>query len=122
MAQLSEKPLPPTPPTTDNPVVALGRKVKSAFSSDQQPSIRIRRESSSPATRQLDLPSQEIPEKATGGPGHEPTSKDNSSDNGFASRVRSLFSRREASPNDKVNESDYDNDMVDLLDVLGTYG
>ncbi|CZR61569.1 related to ahmp1 protein [Phialocephala subalpina] len=37
----------PSPPTTDNPIVAVGRKVKSTLSSHQQPSIRILRESSS---------------------------------------------------------------------------
>lgn len=50
---------PPSSSTPANPVVAVGRKVKSIFSSHQQPSIRILRESS-----------------PTGGPRRAPASKD----------------------------------------------
>jgi hypothetical protein len=50
---------PPSSSTTANPVVAVGRKVKSIFSSHQQPSIRILREPSS-----------------TGAPRRPPISKD----------------------------------------------
>jgi hypothetical protein len=39
---------PPPPSTTENPVVAVGRKVKSLLSSHQRPSIRILRNSSDP--------------------------------------------------------------------------
>lgn len=36
-------------PTTENPIVAAGRKVKSALTSRQRPSVRILRDSSSTA-------------------------------------------------------------------------
>jgi hypothetical protein len=46
-SQCPSQPLPP-PSTTGNPVMAVGRKVKSIFSSHQRPSIRILRNTSEP--------------------------------------------------------------------------
>ena len=118
MAQPTEKPLPPTPPTTENPVLALGRKVKSAFISDQEPSIRIRRELSLPGARNVNPP-QDIPEKHTEGPGPGAAPSDSTASNGFTGRLRSIFGRQDGSKDSRSDEQDYDNDMVDLLDVLG---
>jgi hypothetical protein len=140
---------PPSSTTTANPVVAVGRKVKSIFSSHQQPSIRIRRESAAttqprrtPASQDFaekplpQLPSgvtaqgperglaphNDIPWEASTTPKRERGFSNRLS--GVRSRAGSIF-RRPENVRDKNNESAedcYDTETVDLLDVMGMHG
>lgn len=113
---------------TENPVIAVGRKVKSALSSHQRPSIRILRESSSPVEKGSagEYPSQpqihgaqgpeslaELSEHSAAHAPNEPKG------NTFNNRFRSLFNREDDSTDVISSESEYDSDMVDLLDVVG---
>jgi hypothetical protein len=136
MASSSQPPPPPSTITTENPIVAVGRKVKSVLSSHQRPSIRILRESSS-AEQSLRAPaSKDIAEKSA--PNLSPHGPDspaeysavNAKRNTFANRfadarkrtgvaMRALFSREEDSIDDESFEHEYDPDTVDLLDVMG---
>jgi hypothetical protein len=142
---------PPSSSTTANPVVAVGRKVKSIFSSQQQPSIRIRRESA--ATGQLRRPpvSQDFAEKplpqlptavtAQGPesqaglapyndiPWEAPTTPKR--ERGFSNRLFAVRSRAESifrrpenvrDGNNESSEDCYNTETVDLLDVMGMHG
>lgn len=105
----SLQPLPPTP-TTDNPVVALGQKVKAAFTSHQRPSVRILRER--PAKSRTGLSSQDAP----------PTeSEQNATATGIGAKFRSIFSREGYATDRESSDHEYDRDTVDLLDVVGMY-
>ena len=96
--------------TTENPVVALGRKVQSVLSTHQRPSVRILREPSrNEESRLVTEASQE---------------KTNTNDSaGIVTRAtnafRPLFSRRESPNTNEHSEQEYDPDTVDLLDVVG---
>lgn len=95
-------------PKTENPLVAVGRKVKSAISTDQQPSVRILRRSAS--TRQRHA----APERFDHAP---PT--ENVPPKGIGSSIRSFFGRK-AEPQIEQSTEEYDADTVDVLDVIGT--
>lgn len=102
---------PPSQPaassTTENPIVAVGRKVKSLLSTSDRPSIRIVR--GTPGTEKP-LPPLPPHEKE-----QEPEKKT------FASRFRSLFSDDENATNDTHSRDEYDASTVDLMDVMGIY-
>jgi hypothetical protein len=134
----------PTPMslTAENPVVAVGRKVKSALSTQQRPSIRILRDSSQNHKARREPTPGVITEKKsphlsrTGNANisESPTDypvphKQNASANRFTdvgnragTAIRSFFRREENNPDDGSVEREYDPDTVDLLDVMGTYG
>lgn len=113
---------------TENPIVAVGRKVKSVLSTRQRPSVRILRGSSSAGGSYAGKPSP-----------HDEKAKQSMSrsgtDNSIASRfvdvghragasIRSLFGRDEDDTDDDDDvsfEHEYDADTVDLLDVMGKY-
>lgn len=97
MAQPNSSEPPPSPSTTQNPIVAVGRKVKSVLSSHQRPSVRILRESSSSRKSRV------------------PASKTKSEKSG------SRFGRGDNIADDESFEHEYDPDTVDLLDVVGMY-
>ncbi len=142
---------PPSSSTTANPVVAVGRKVKSIFRSHQQPSIRIRRKSAAagqprrapvsqdfaekplpqlptPVTAQDPeshaglAPHHEIPWEAPTTPKRERGFSNRLS--GVRSRAGSIFRRPEnvRDKNDEAGEDCYDTETVDLLDVMGMHG
>ena len=116
----SSKPLPPTPPS-ENPIVAMGRKVKSKLStSDNEPSVRLVRTN----TREPGAPLQDAASLRP-----PPTQEDTSGiGNGVTtvrsragSTVRSMFSRKEKSTEDVESFDEYDQSTVDLMDVMGMY-
>lgn len=96
-------------PQSENTLVAVGRKVKSAFSTDQEPSIRIFRGSTStrPQHGIQGQPAQAQP--ADGAPG-----------NGIGSSFRSFFSRN-TEPRAAQSTEEYDAETVDVLDVVGRW-
>lgn len=129
-------PLPPLPSssTTHNPVVAVGRKLKSVLGSHQRPSVRILRESSSTKRSQRVPSSKGNVEKSTAyqsshgqvqRPGERAESVQQSAaprkDSTFGNRMRSMFRRDDESNEDESFEREYDPDTVDLLDVMGKY-
>ncbi|RDW80259.1 hypothetical protein BP6252_04897 [Coleophoma cylindrospora] len=137
----------PAPATTENPVVAVGRKVKAALSTHQRPSVRILREPSSPRRGPS---SQGVAEKSASsnlpsqGNSHEPQSNarlgehdaaqanassapsnPNPSGNRLAdartragAAMRSMFGREETESDDESFEHEYDTETVDLLDCV----
>jgi hypothetical protein len=144
----SQPPLPPS--TTENPVVAVGRKVKSLLSSHQRPSIRILRNSSVPrpvlATQDFaekplpELPPRENVQRSEGGAEFaaqdgaqtesSPTlSRQNTLANRFAgarnragSVVQSIFGRGENSAeDDKPFENENEYD-TSTVDLLDVMG
>lgn len=134
MDQPGSSQAPSSPSTTENPIVAVGRKVKSAFSSgSNQPSIRIFRNSSSQGkSNRLPTTESTLEKRDATRPHTQADFTHNSAtlpqDNGtkekssFADRCRALF-RHEDNNNDRDewNENEYDTDTVDLLDVVGMY-
>lgn len=79
---------------TSNPIVAIGHKVKSALTPHQQPSVRIYREPEPEPEPQEQLP--------------------------FLTRISSKLSRSSPNRTPGANDqSEYDSDTVDLLDVVG---
>lgn len=138
---------PPSNSTTENPIVAVGRKVKSVLTTNQRPSVRIRRGPSSTRDPRRVLLSQNIAEKPlpqlpprgnVPGPesrdyaSHSQAYRASTKENNFADRftnarsrtgssIRSLFGREENSTDDESFENEYDPDTVDLLDVMGMY-
>lgn len=129
----------PSSSTTENPIVAVGRKVKSVLGTHQRPTIRIHRDSSStaesrnvPATRDFSekhtstsLPPGSTQQSRTGLSEQSATQAANQplppQGNAFTNRFRSLFGRGEYSTKPESYEHEYDPDMVDLLDVVGMY-
>jgi hypothetical protein len=112
-------------PTTENPVVAVGRKLKADLRKHQRPTIRIYRDSSSndklaasPRGTAQQIHTGQHGDSATQPAAHSLPSNNNS----FSNRIRSLFGSSEASTNDEPHSHEYDHDMVDLLDVVGMYG
>lgn len=109
-----------TSSTTENPIIALGRKVKSVLGTSQRPSVRIIR--SAPVSKGTG-------EKlASYHSTYGNTPNQSRSGNSFASTlnragtsIRSLFSREDSSPNEETFKDEYDPDTVDLLDVVGMY-
>lgn len=89
-------------------LAAVGRKVKSALGTHQQPSVRILRSS---------------PQKSGGNvvPEDPPTqpSNEKAASSGFMSSVRSMFGRKDDSTTEQAQSDEYDADTVDLLDVVG---
>ncbi|KAH8590230.1 hypothetical protein B0O99DRAFT_521531 [Bisporella sp. PMI_857] len=125
----SSEPL-PSSSTTDNPIVAVGRRVKSALRSHQRPSIRIRRKSPSSANLQSISASQSTAEKyqphlpphgQSRGPNIHAEVVPASNQYTFASHFRSLFGHGEGATNDESHKYEYDSDIVDILDVVGMY-
>jgi hypothetical protein len=137
-------PPPQLPATTKNPVVAVGRKVKSVLSSKQRPSVRILRGPSSNGEPRRGLKSltekltpgsshrgaAQEPETNTELPQHYPVpSKENTSANRFTGTLnragaglRSVFGREDDLTTENESwKNEYDSDTVDLLDVVGTY-
>ena len=105
---------PPLSSTTENPIAAVGRKVKSVLSTSQRPSVRIVPESIS--TRKNFVPVQG-PESRT-----EPNASGNASFlNRVGSSVRSLFGSKDNTTEEEPSRDEYDPDTVDLLDVVGMY-
>lgn len=138
----------PLPKPAENPVVAIGRKVKAALSSHQQPSVRIMRDSPTSSTKQhrLHVPkfghhtsppqhanaSQNRPDAIDHQPSHanaSPSQPDQAAPAGRLAGARnsvggafqSLFSRGDSHSNEKSQEHEYDSDTVDLLDVVGMF-
>lgn len=142
---------PPQSEPADNPIVAVGRKVKSVLGTQQQPSVRIVRE---PAKRRgLPVPKgvadklaphlsqhgkSHTPENRAelaehyaahaeshrSGEGKEKENKKEQETEGRMSRVRtSIQSLFGAKGNDTEEQlqHEYDADTVDLLDVVGKY-
>lgn len=128
----------PSSSTTENPIVAVGRKVKSVLTTHQRPTIRIYRDSSNAESR--NVPSaRDFSEKSTSTPLPHGSTQQNrtglseqsvtqaanhplpSQGNAFTNRFRSLFGRGEYSKEPESYEHEYDPDMVDLLDVVGMY-
>jgi hypothetical protein len=137
----------PPPPlsTTANPVVAVGRKVKSMLTSHQRPSVRIQRGGARPVPATQDFAEKPLPQLPPREGANSNTefvapdavqtekSADLSSQNTFTSRfagvrnrtgstVKSLFSRGRSSVQDDKpfeNENEYDTSTVELLDVMG---
>jgi hypothetical protein len=111
-------------PTTENPVVAVARKVKADLRKHQQPTIRIYRDSASNDKR---APSprgtaQQVPTGQNGDSATQPAANPlPSNNNTFSNRMRSLFGSSKVSTSDESDSHEYDNDMVDLLDVVGMY-
>ena len=112
---------PPPSSSTENPIVAVGRKVKSVLSTNQRPSVRILRGPPSTGEPRRMPPSNGIGEKSV------LPSKENTSTNRFAgarnragASFRSLFGREETVTHDE-SFNEYDSDTVDLMDVIGMY-
>lgn len=99
--------------TTSNPIVAVGRRVKSALISHQQPSIRIQRDYADAPTSG-DLSEKSIPQ---GESENDLTPKETN----LSGRLASMFSRSKESNTQGYAANDYDSDTVDLLDVVGMY-
>ncbi|PBP21430.1 integral membrane protein [Diplocarpon rosae] len=96
--------------TTENPIAAVGRKVRSALSSGQQPSIRIQRghgdlreAANEDATEKLKTHGAATPKDKT-----------------FLARFREMFSHDEnhVADHSAASSDEYDNSMVDILDVI----
>lgn len=125
----SSKPLPPIPSSTaENPVRAVARKVKSALSSsNQQPSVRLLRQSSSSTGERRHVP---VPPQGTAIAPPLPPRENTVSPNRFASApnraraaFRSLFGHEEGSlpEHESSAHEECDHDMVDLMDVVGMF-
>ena len=137
-----------SPSATGNPVVAVGRKVKSIFSSHQRPSIRILRRPASHSTEKLQggpvstdfaekplppLPPRENAPSASTEPTTLPeSSRTRSRGNTIADRfanarsravssVQSLFGHGSVTNDHGPPDQEYDTETVDLLDVVGTH-
>ncbi|ESZ97791.1 hypothetical protein SBOR_1800 [Sclerotinia borealis F-4128] len=139
MAQQGPSQPSPASSTTNNPIVAVGRKVKSVLSTQERPTIRIYRDSSStpdprnvPVTRDFSekptstsLPYGSTQQSRTGNSEQSATQAASqplpSQGNAFTNRFRSLFCRHEHSTEPDSYDHEYDPDMVDLLDVVGMY-
>jgi hypothetical protein len=144
MAQPGSSQPPPTSSMTDNPVeavVAVGRRVKSALSSHQQPSVRIRRETFLGERHRVpvlgSIAEQLVPHRPAHGNAqaaelpqhHAAPAKENTFANRLAgagnragASVRSLFGHEKPSTeNGPLEYDEYDADTVDLLDVVGMY-
>lgn len=120
------------PAKAENPIVAVGRRVKSALSSQQEPSVQIQRSPRSlpqkslteklhlshrgsdngPERGQLDATdSDDVP------PPVPPKDNANSSSKSFWSR----FSKGDSVVDEKnAKQGNYDRETVDLLDVMGS--
>lgn len=139
MAQQDPSQPPPSDSTTENPIAAVGRKVKSVLTTHQRPTIRIHRNhSSTPEPRKVSaspessgestpsaLPQGSV-QQGRGGLSQQSTTQAAihplpSEGNGFTNRFRTLFGRGEHSNDSESYEHEYDPDMVDLLDVMGAY-
>lgn len=96
--------------TTDSPLVAVGRKVKSVLGTHQQPSVRIIRDP--PSTRHVKATHEEPSSSA---PGQSPASTS------YFASLRSFFGSKDESPVERTQNDEYDEDTVDLLDVVGQY-
>ncbi|KAG0645589.1 hypothetical protein D0Z07_8651 [Hyphodiscus hymeniophilus] len=108
MAQPGMSQPPPSSFTKDeNPVRAVGRKLKSVLSSDQQSSVRIRRgPSTTEGSRRLPV-TEGVAEKPS--QGNVPASR-------FAA-IRSLFTREDHNTqNDYFDTNDSDTDLLDVVD------
>lgn len=139
MAQSGPSQPPPAESTTENPIVAVGRKVKSVLGSHQQPSVRIQRGPSTGKSRRVAASKGDAEKYGSHGRAQGPesradlagqsaahagttSSRENTSANRFSgpqNRIRSWFSRKEDSTEDESIEHEYDPDTVDLLDVMG---
>ncbi|KAF2153617.1 hypothetical protein K461DRAFT_321238 [Myriangium duriaei CBS 260.36] len=104
--------------TTENPIVAVGRKVKSVLSTSQRPSVRIIRKPPSAGDRRLPA-SGDVSEKHGAGNGAATTrSHAIGARNSAGGLMRSWFGRAEDPCDQKAYVDEYDPDTVDLLDVL----
>ncbi|KAF7865886.1 hypothetical protein EAF04_006051 [Stromatinia cepivora] len=136
MAQQGSSQSSPSSSTTENPIVAVGRKVKSVLGTHQRPTIRIYRDSSSNAESRKAPSTRDFSEKSTPGSSSPGSAQHScagppeqsatgaatqplpSQGNAFTNRFGSLFSRGEYSTQHESYEHEYDPDMVDLLDVV----
>jgi hypothetical protein len=126
---------PPSSSTTENPIVAVGRKVKSVLTTDQRPSVRILRESSSTGSTGIakkfashrsshgKAPGPESRAEFAASPSKETASANRFVDarNRTGAAIRSIFGREGHNTDDGSYENEYDPDTVDLLDVVGMY-
>lgn len=115
MDQTGSSQLLPSSSTTDNPVLAVGRKVKEILSSNQ-PSVRILREPLS-AGHPRQVPVSPSTPKA-------PTGRFTAFENRVRATIKPLFGSDGNSRNDinrTHSDHEYDRDTVDLLDVVGKY-
>lgn len=143
MDQPSSSQPPPSSSVSENPVVAVGRRVKSALSSHQQPSVRILRESSAGSPHRVpilgSIAEKLTPHRSSHGTAHQfeapaelpqtnTTARESSISNRFSdagsratASVRSFFSHEKTPTGDESFDCDEcDSDTVDLLDVVGT--
>lgn len=112
--------------TTNNPVVAAGRKVKSVLSTHQRPSVRIQLDSpTAPNTNRPPVSTANAEKPLPSLPSHETAPRQKS---WFGSlRHRSASATRppiNGSGDSKADESyddEYDPDTVDLLDIVGMF-
>lgn len=111
--QASQQPPESTSAATDNPIAAVGKKVKSALSSRNQPSIRIQRQSS-PSERYTEKPLPHLPPQSQHPAGNF------AAETSFTGRLKSLFNREEHSNDSVLYDQHEDDSYVDLLDVVGT--
>ncbi|PBP25480.1 integral membrane protein [Diplocarpon rosae] len=95
--------------TTENPIAAVRRKVRSALGSGQQPSIRIQRGHA------------DLREAANEDATEKPTTHDATTPHQtFLARFRKMFSNDEdhVADHSAASRDEYDNSMVDILDVI----
>jgi len=131
---------PIAPSRTENPIVAVGRRVKSALSSQQEPSVQIQRGASSSRSHSKALTeklhfSHHGPERRLGRGQLDATDSDGSpppvppKDNVHATHSadvskqtgKSFWSRSHRDQNvtnEKSRQDNYDRETVDLLDVM----
>ena len=104
---------PPSSSKAENPVVALGQKVKAVLSTSQRPSVRILRGSSSTGEPRRVPVSKSVPEKPV------PANLFADARNRAGAAIRSLFGSDENVTRGESFEHEYDTDTVDLMDVMG---
>ncbi|KAI9701614.1 MAG: hypothetical protein M1820_006385 [Bogoriella megaspora] len=115
--------------TTENPVVAVGRKVKSVLSTHQRPSVRILREPSSrEVPRSVPIAegtSDNTAARATPSHAHSKengnTNHPSDARNRVGTAFQSLFNRDKGRTHTESSQDEYDPDTVDLLDVTQKY-
>jgi hypothetical protein len=113
-----------TPPkTTTNPIVAVGRKVKSVLSTDQRPSVRIQRDSSSKTSLHRGPLSTDTRERLAAHTAAEKQADVESAPQPPKARFAGIWSWFGAGGRHVTSgqSHEYDPDEVDLLDVVGTH-
>lgn len=107
--------------TTENPIAAVGRKVKSVLGTDQRPSVRIIRKPASIAHDHLPVSRDDAEKHADRNGGAATANHSTNAGHRFGGSMRSWFGRTENSKEHDTNADEYDPDTVDLLDVVGLF-